>query len=222
MIDHLFALYRDAVRRFVVVVHPVLESMIAGHCRQSAPDLQIDYATQAHATGMLDAILLGTDAARAGNPDRVWITWCDQIAVHPQTISGLSRLSSSRSDADVIFPTTRQASPYIHLERDAGGRIVAVRQRREGDTMPDVGESDMGLFSLSPDAFFNALPVFGREATDAATTRERNFLPFMPWLAARGRDVVTFPATSEIEATGVNTPQDLRRIEHYLQELDRR
>ena len=52
--------------------------------------------------------------------------------------------------------------------------------------MPPVGESDMGLFSLSPDAYFNLLPQFGREATQATSTRERNFLPFLPWLVQRG------------------------------------
>ena len=221
MIDHLFDRYRNVVRRFIVVVHPLFESMVQDHCSQVAPDVQVDYATQAHATGMLDAILLAADAARDRNPDRVWITWCDQIAVHPHTVATLQRMSAQHSDADAIFPTTRQTPPYIHLERDADGRIAAVRQRREGDPMPEVGESDMGLFSLSPAAFFNALPVFGREATSAAATHERNFLPFMPWLAARGGHVLTFPSTSEVEAIGVNTPDDLNRVEQYLREIDR-
>ncbi len=30
--------------------------------------------------------------------------------------------------------------------------------------MPSIGESDMGLFSLSADAYLNLLPQFGREA----------------------------------------------------------
>ena len=88
--------------------------------------------------------------------------------------------------------------------------------------MPDVGESDMGLFSLSPDAYFNLLPQFGREATAAASTRERNFLPFIPWLADRGHAVVTFASTNPLEAIGVNTPDDRRRIETYLRELEQR
>ena len=88
--------------------------------------------------------------------------------------------------------------------------------------MPAVGESDMGLFSLSPDAYFNLLPQFGREATRATSTRERNFLPFLPWLAQRGHSVLTFASTDEMEAIGINTPDDLRRLETYLRGLEKR
>ena len=88
--------------------------------------------------------------------------------------------------------------------------------------MPAVGESDMGLFSLSADAYFNLLPQFGRETTAAAGTRERNFLPFIPWLAQHGYPVLTFPSTNELEAVGINTPEDRRRLETYLRELEER
>lgn len=220
MIDHLFDRYRDAVRRFVVVVHPSFESDVRRHVEQVAPSLEVDYAVQPQPTGMLDAILLASDAARKMGPERVWITWCDQIGVHPETISRLNRMSETHADVPAIFPTARQVTPYIHLDRDADGRITGIRQRREGDTMPHVGESDMGLFSLSADAYFHLLPEFGGEATKAAATRERNFLPFIPWLAGRGRSVLTFPSTNEMEAIGINTPDERRRLEDYLRTLE--
>ena len=221
MIDYLFARYRGAVRRIVLVVHPSFEDDVRRHVEQAAPSFDVGYANQPQPTGMLDAILLASDAAGQAPADRVWITWCDQIGVHPDTIDRLGRFSRERADAPAIFPTARQTSPYIHLDRDAEGRITAIRQRREDDVMPPVGESDMGLFSLSADAYFNLLPEFGRETRQGAATRERNFLPFMPWLARRGHSVVTFPATNELEAIGVNTPADRRRLEAYLRELER-
>jgi bifunctional UDP-N-acetylglucosamine pyrophosphorylase / glucosamine-1-phosphate N-acetyltransferase len=222
MIDHLFDRYRAAVQRIVLVVHPSFENDVRRHVQQIAPSLNIGYATQAEPTGMLDAILLASDAAGRVPAGRVWITWCDQIGVHPDTIETLGRLSRDDADAPAIFPTARQTAPYIHLDRDAEGRIVGIRQRREGDAMPPIGESDMGLFSLSSEAYFGLLPQFGREATQSAATRERNFLPFMPWLAQRGYAVVTFPATNELEAIGVNTPEDRRRLEPYLRDLERK
>ena len=87
--------------------------------------------------------------------------------------------------------------------------------------MPPVGESDMGLFSLSPEAFFKWLPRFGAEGVSRLATRERNFLPFIPWMAQRGHRVLTFPCTNEMEALGINTPDDRLRIEQYLRERDR-
>jgi bifunctional N-acetylglucosamine-1-phosphate-uridyltransferase/glucosamine-1-phosphate-acetyltransferase GlmU-like protein len=222
MIDHLFDRYRHAVRRVVLVVHPSFESEVRRHVEQLAPSVDVAYATQAEPTGMLDAILLASDATKASAADRIWITWCDQIGVHPDTIETLTRMSEESSDVPAIFPTARQATPYIHLDRDAAGQITAIRQRREGDAMPQVGESDMGLFSLSPDAYFELLPQFGREAMKASATRERNFLPFIPWLVQRGKPVLTFASTNEMEAIGVNTPDDRRRLEEYLRGLEQR
>ena len=66
------------------------------------------------------------------------------------------------------------------------------------------------------------LPQFGLEAARASETRERNFLPFIPWLVRRGHTVRTFPSVNEVEAIGVNTPDDRRRLEAYLRTLERR
>ena len=46
-------------------------------------------------------------------------------------------------------------------------------------------------------------------------TGERNFLPFIPWLAGR-KPVVTFPCTDPMEALGINTPEDLQQVEAWL------
>jgi bifunctional UDP-N-acetylglucosamine pyrophosphorylase / glucosamine-1-phosphate N-acetyltransferase len=222
MIDHLFDRYSPAVQRFVLVVHPSFEADVRRHVEALAPSLDVQYAMQPEPTGMLDAIMLAADAAMAKPAGRLWITWCDQIGVHPNTISTLDGMSRDHANAPAILPTSRQESPYIHLDRDGEGRITAIRHRREGDEMPGVGESDMGLFSLSPDAYFNLLPQFGREATEAASTRERNFLPFLPWLVQRGHAVLTFASTDEMEALGINTPDDRRRLEAYLRGLEKR
>ena len=221
MIDYLFDRYRHVAKRVVLVVHPSFESDVKKHVEHLAPSADVQYATQTEPTGMLDAILLASGAIAETSADRIWITWCDQIGVHPDTIATLSRLSQENHSASAIFPTSRQASPYIHLDRDPEGRITAIRQRREGDEMPPIGESDMGLFSLSRNAYLDLLPQFGRDAKQAAGTRERNFLPFLPWLAQRGHAVLTFPSANELEAIGVNTPDDRRRLEGYLRSLEK-
>jgi bifunctional UDP-N-acetylglucosamine pyrophosphorylase / glucosamine-1-phosphate N-acetyltransferase len=222
MIDYLLDRYSGTIQRFVLVVHPTSEADVRRHVHRVAPSLDVQYATQPRPTGMLDALLLAADAARHDASARVWITWCDQIAVHPDTIRRMHRLSQEFAGAAMILPTARQAPPYIHIDRDGDGRITGIRQRREGDDMPPVGESDMGLFSLSAHAYFTLLPQFGRVTTAASSTYERNFLPFIPWLVERGHDVVTFPSTNELEAVGVNTPDDRRRLEVYLRDLEQR
>jgi hypothetical protein len=164
---------------------------------------------------MLDAILLASPHVEGHRPDRVWITWCDQVAVSRATVANLMAAEATTPEPSLVLPTCIGPDPYIHFDRDPSDRIVAVRQRREGDAMPPVGESDMGLFSLSRSAYLDDLRTFARAAAPGRATRERNFLPFIPRLA-ESQPVASFPCADPIEAVGINTPEELRRIEAHL------
>jgi bifunctional N-acetylglucosamine-1-phosphate-uridyltransferase/glucosamine-1-phosphate-acetyltransferase GlmU-like protein len=216
MLDHLFDLYRPHVGAFVVVASPDNAAAIAHHAR--AADQPIRIAMQERPTGMLDAILAAREDVRATGSDRVWITWCDQVAMHPDTVARLAAAEASRPDAALVLPTVRRSDPYIHFERDLEGRISAVRQRREGDEMPPEGESDAGLFAMSMAAFETLDRVAA--GVEGRGTRERNFLPVIPLIARTG-DVVTFDCLDAAEAVGINTPEELRTIEAYLREKGR-
>jgi bifunctional N-acetylglucosamine-1-phosphate-uridyltransferase/glucosamine-1-phosphate-acetyltransferase GlmU-like protein len=219
MLDRLLHLYRHVVDRVVVVVHPSFADAVRSHLR--AIDAPVDLEVQQTPTGMLDAILLARHAVEQSDAGHVWITWCDQAGIHPETVRQLSARSQDSAAAPLILPTVRRRHPYIHLERDASARIVRVLHRREGDAMPEVGESEMGLFSLSRAAYLEQLPAFAAQPEVGAATGERNFLPFIPWIAARG-EVITFPCVDEEEAIGVNTPEELQAIEAYLTARDGR
>ncbi len=213
MLDWLLDLYRGVVDRAVLVVHPSSADQIRAYGETTGA--RLDYQVQENPTGMLDAILRAIPTVASSDASRIFITWCDQIAVHSQTVERLTRLSDTHPAAALVMPTARQTGPYIHLERDSADRIVRVLHRREGDRLPLVGESDMGVFSLSRDAFLDDLPSFASSAGTGEGTGERNFLPFIPWISARG-ELVTFPCVDVIEALGVNTPEDLERVESYL------
>lgn len=210
MLDRLLALYDEAIDGVVVVVHPTF--FAAASADRFPP--HVEFAIQERPTGMLDAILLGADAVRRAAASSIWITWCDQVAVHPRTVARLAAVSADRPDAALILPTVRRRDPYIHFERDDSGRITRVLHRREGDAMPERGESDMGLFALSAEAFA-LLDQYASEVRTGRTTGERNFLPFIPWVAAR-RPILTFPCEDPMEAVGVNTPAERQQVERYL------
>ena len=212
MIDHVLDRYGDAVDAAVIVVNPADRPLVDRHLHGSR--IRVRLAEQSAPTGMLDAILLAADAVRQSNPERVWITWCDQVGISPGTVATLTALEAEPQDQDAILPIVRQPSPYIHFDRDAGGRLTGVRHRREGDEMPAIGTSDAGLFSLSRKAFDDWLPTYSAVAPQGAGTGERNFLPFLPWLAERTR-VTTFEIGAE-EAQGINTPEDLAAVEQRL------
>ena len=75
----------------------------------------------------------------------------------------------------------------------------------------------MGLFSLSRAAYLEALQDFARDTAPGHGTGERNFLPFIPWLASRDA-VATIACTDPREAIGINTPDDLQRVERWLRD----
>ena len=212
MIEHLLDRHHPFVDRAVVVVAPSAVDRFEAFAATRRPD--IDFVVQENPTGMLDAITVATSLVAALQPRRVAITWCDQVAVASGTARRLWSHALARTPA-MVFPTLEVERPYIHFDRDPSGRIVGVRQRREGDRMPDRGETDMGLFDLSFAAYTRMLPAFAAQATVAAGTGERNFLPFIPWLAAQA-EVDTIRGESVIETVGINTPEELAAVEAHL------
>ena len=215
MLDYVADLYSRHAARIVVVAHPSFSREVESWGRL-AP---VDVVEQPSPTGMLDAILLASTIVARLRPAWIWITWCDQIGVLPATVERLAA-ETAIPGRSLVLPTVRQRDPYIHLLRDAGGRITRVLHRREGDAMPEEGEGDMGLFALTRAAFEDDLHQYASEAAVGEGTGERNFLPFIPWLASRA-SVTTFPCTDPMEARGVNTPEDLRVMEAWLRERRR-
>jgi bifunctional UDP-N-acetylglucosamine pyrophosphorylase/glucosamine-1-phosphate N-acetyltransferase len=212
MLDHLADLYRPHVDHMVVIAHPAFASEIAAWADAQG---NASIATQAEPTGMLDAILLASRTVRDRAPDAVWITWADQIGVLPATARRLADLCAQPPMPALVLPTVLRSDPYTHFERDAAGRLSRFLQRREGDVMPARGESDMGLFALARHTFEADLAEYAGSAVPSAGTGERNFVPFVPWLAQR-RHVVTFPCTDPREAVGINTPEELQAVEAWL------
>ena len=97
----------------------------------------------------------------------------------PETAGDRAAETSDReNDAAMVMPSIVKSEPYIHLVRNEDGKIIDLLHRREGDHLPDPGESDMGLFSVSRSAYLELLPRFADEAVTGHATRERNFLPF--------------------------------------------
>jgi bifunctional UDP-N-acetylglucosamine pyrophosphorylase/glucosamine-1-phosphate N-acetyltransferase len=217
MVDRLRNLYQHAVAHIVLIVNPTFEAEVRRHVADWA--LPVSCTVQERPTGMLDAVMLGSEAIRDGGYDSVWITWCDQVAVHPDTVRHLAETISRHPQAALVMPTVQRRAPYIHLRRGPTGRIVEVLHRREGDSMPELGESDIGLFALSGTSYLEQLPQYAREVAIGHVTGERNFLPFIPWVAAQ-HEVITFPSVDEIEAVGVNTPEELALVERHLAERE--
>jgi len=216
MLDHLADRYRPWVDAIVVIAHPSFAAEVRAWAEGRG---QVQVTEQASPTGMLDAISLASPFVSALRPETIWITWADQIGVLPDTLRRLAEIETQAPRPALALPTVNSPDPYTHFDRDPSGRIVRLRQRREGDEMPAVGEADMGIFALSRDAFERDLPAYAEEVSTGNATGERNFVPFVPWLAAR-KEVRTIPCSDPMERIGINTPQELEQVAAWLRTRD--
>lgn len=213
MIDYLFDRYRSTVTHFVLVVSPAALEIVKTHC--TGRKELITLLVQPEPTGMLDAILVPHGRVTELGADEVWVTWCDQVAVQQATVTRLAESMKGAPRPSLAFPTVKTDEPYIHFPRDPDGTITGVLHRREGDAMPARGEGDIGLFAMSAEAYLVSLPEYAAQAAVGTQTGERNFLPFIPWLARQGV-VKTVAASSAMEAIGINTPGDLVQVARHL------
>jgi len=213
MLDHLATLYEPFVDAVVVVAHP----SFVGDVRQWAAGRRghTIVTEQPEPTGMLDAVCLATPFVRDSQPDAIWITWADQVGILAETLQRLADAEITAPLPALTLPTAMSANPYTHFERDANGRMLRLLQRRENDRMPASGESDIGLFALRRETFEIDLQTYARDVAAGSGTGERNFVPFVPWLA-RTKEVRTIPSTDPMERVGINTPQELEQVSAWL------
>ena len=213
MLGHVIERHQTLVDEIAVVVSPQYKLDVSNWLQEQALD-SVKLFLQDSPTGMLDAIMCPATAYEENDIHAVSISWCDQICISSATTETLAEKLSEHNSVEMVFPTIELRDPYIHMQRDHGGTITKVLHQREGDIMPAVGENDCGLFGLTGTAYFDHLRTYANEIELGAGTGERNFLPFIPWLARRA-EIETFAAQSAMEAVGVNTPEDAAKIEQF-------
>ena len=164
-------------------------------------------------TGMGDAVALALPQVKTRNAA---VVWGDQVALRRPSVEACMRLHQGPLQPSITCPTVLRANPYIHFERDEAGRLVGLRQAREGDAMPRTGESDTGFFCFETAALRRLLDRLRVESGGMGTaTREFNLLPLIP-LAAEWEVVLT-PRVMRLEETvGVNTREDAAAVEAFL------
>jgi len=199
----------------IAVLSPDGNADVRSEMGQRIPG-RFEIAIQTDPTGMGDAVRLALPHVRTPN---VLIVWGDQVALRRSNVEACMRVHEGRLQPDLTFPTVIRDKPYIHFERDASGAIVGLRQAREGDAMPETGESDAGLFCFRTAVLSELLERMrgGPGAELGHRTGEFNLLPVIPVAARQGR-VVT-PRLLDLEETvGVNSREDAKILEGYLRD----
>ena len=165
----------------------------------------VSFSIQPAPLGMGDAIF-GAGPAWEGF-DAILIVWGDQVFVSTQTLRrALAALVLPRAQA--VLPVTRMSRPYVEYCFE-GAKLTDVLQTREGDNTAPGGFSDVGTFLLRTDGLRQAWNDYLAQTPRGSTTGEINFLPFLPFLSARGWTMTPLEVADATEARGINTKDDL-------------
>ena len=195
----------------VFVLSPEGAGEVAAALEQRIPG-RFAVVIQETPTGMGDAVALALPRVKTRYAA---VVWGDQVALRRESVESCMRLHQGPLQPSVTCPTVLRANPYIHFDRDEAGRLVGLKQAREGDAMPETGESDTGFFCFETAALRRLLDRLRAEGSVGTATREFNLLPVIP-LAAQ-REVVLTPRVMRLEETvGVNTREDAAAVEAFL------
>jgi len=195
--------------QFVFVVSPEGAEPVEDLVARLLPD-RYEIAIQPWPRGMADAIACGLPAVKTPN---TMIVWGDQVALQRASLEFCMRIHQGPAQPSATCPTLWREHPYIHFERDASGKMTHLLQAREGDSLPERGESDSGVFFFRTAALRRELPgllesgkCIGRQ------TGELNFLPVFPLLER----LISVPIMTEAESVGINSRADAEYLERHL------
>jgi bifunctional UDP-N-acetylglucosamine pyrophosphorylase/glucosamine-1-phosphate N-acetyltransferase len=186
-------------------VRPELERLIPG---------RYDIVIQEVPLGMGDAVERALPAVKTRH---LVVVWGDQAALRRESVEACLRLHEGRMNASVTCPTVFRSNPYIHFDRDADGRISGLRQAREGDRMPEEGESDTGFFCFETKTLRRLLAgLRDQPGQEGHATGEFNFLPVIPFAARQGLEILSPALMTLAETVGINSAADARAVEAFL------
>ncbi len=209
ILEWLVALLRPLCGRFVLVLSPSGAAPVEAAASRLLPG-RCAIAVQPEPRGMADAVRCGLPQVETGH---TLIVWGDQVALRPASLQFVMRLHQGIAQPPAVCPTLWRDRPYIHFERGESGRLVRILQAREGDRMPERGESDSGVFIFRTETLRQYLPrLLASAECSGSQTGELNFLPIFPMLDG----LITAPIMTEAESVGVNSPADAAYLERQL------
>ncbi len=186
-------------------IEPLLKKRLAG---------RYEIAIQEEPKGMADAIYKAVP--QIATPYTL-IIWGDQVAIRPTTLLSVMKAQQFNPRTRMTLPIVERDNPYVHYATDKEGRFTHVLERREGAAMPDVGQSDCGLFAFNTKQL---QMIFDLEIKQGITysqgTKEWNFLPMLPKFDEGNESIIGIRLDSLEETIGVNDKNDVAQLEAYL------
>lgn len=197
-----------------VIVSPEGEPIIREHLAHDLTSQTVSLSIQPKPIGMGDAIFQGYKVW--SQAEKIVVVWGDQAFISRETCHRALQRHQGTPQS-MVLPLTLTSTPYVEYVFDAHTQLTHVKQSREGDICSAEGFSDVGIFVLSVKGLWEAWHAYLLLNPRGKYTNELNFLPFLPFLAARGWHVCPLLVKNSLEARGINTPDDLLFTQQYYE-----
>jgi bifunctional UDP-N-acetylglucosamine pyrophosphorylase/glucosamine-1-phosphate N-acetyltransferase len=211
VIDLLESTVGDLVDECCFVIRPdMVESF-----KKYSTNSKSTFVIQEVPRGMGDAVFKAS--RKILQYETLLVVWGDQISLSKETLIRVIR-KHAENDVDCTIPLVKVQNPYVHYEINQFNQLEKLLQSREGDPLPSVGFSDIGVFILKTNTIMTQWDSYLKEAPHLSnTTGEINFLPFLLFLSKNGKRQ-DFPIIENaFEATGMNTRIELEKFKEVFQ-----
>ena len=212
--------------RVINLLESVIGDLVEECCFVIRPDMVESlkkYSTNSRSTFVIQEEPLGMGDAvfKASRKflefETLLVVWGDQISLSKETLIRVIR-EHAENDVDCTIPLVQVQNPYVHYEINQFHQLENLYQSREGDSLPDVGFSDIGVFLLKTNNILTEWKSYLKQfPSPSNTTHEINFLPFLLFLSKNGKKQ-NFPIIQDaFEATGMNTKIELETFKDVFE-----
>ncbi len=217
ILDRMINLLEPRMSKFVLAVSPVGAPDIIPELEKRIPGRFETVILQSR--GMADSIY---QALHRVETPYVLVIWGDQVAISDRTVSMVQKMAQYMPGAKLTLPLVKREHPYVHYETNERGVFSGVMEKREGASMPLIGESDCGVFAFETRRLREVYDAeMQRGITLSRGTKEWNFLPILPAFETGGESVNAYYLETVEEAVGVNDAADAVVLENHFNLLKR-
>jgi len=205
----------DAVRRAGVKRILVVVGVGAGLIRQKFSNAGVEFVHQEEQRGTAHAVLQ-TRSLVARESGAVLVVSGDAPLITGATLRrALQAWRESGSACTVITASLDEPAGYGRIIRDRQGNVIRIVEEKDADDEERrVKEVNSGNYVFQARALFEALS----EVKPNNAQKEYYLTDTVEILSAKGKKVTTVAASEPIEILGVNTLQELARVEALLRQ----
>lgn len=204
ILDRIVSLLEPWCRDFIFVIRPDDWAVLTPEFEilRRSRRLAIRHCVQKRGAGTAVAVRYARDLVKTNN---TLIMWGD----HP-TVASLTITNAMAKHCEITVPTIVVDNPYVAFIREGlVGKVYNILESRDGQSMQARGESDVGMF------LFKTAILKSETLVSPATKLQSGEYSFLKALLrmANHYPVVCTSVRNEIETVGVNTLEDVKRIE---------